>query len=251
MRHWLPIAYPEMSDGPAPRRLLAIIRAPRRSGGLIRRGQYLNQQELAEISKMRRRAFLMTGMALGGSQLGGCLTRRMQQNRERYIEFIDAVLISQDQSKLVVIGKNHHYIFDAPPSLVHLLGSDLHTRVQASFRTFRVESDNTITGSLELLLPYAGPSARQEALTIGFEPDGPNALLLRLKLKGERFAARGALPANNSYKLSKGYSVFVEEADGIGSTAMKVALTPVTVVADGLLYLGIALVVIPILILSQ
>jgi hypothetical protein len=70
-----------------------------------------------------------------------------------YDETALSFLVTEDGSRLVVLGEKYHYIFDdISPSLKEILLGPLHLRtvVVAVLANFYVKSDNVVTGGVPL-----------------------------------------------------------------------------------------------------
>jgi hypothetical protein len=151
--------------------------------------------------------------------------------------------VTEDGSKLVVLGEKYHYIFDEiSPALKHILLSplELRTVVAAGLSNFSVGSDNVVTGDYTLsLLDTASEAQRRSAIDAGFVvPE----LSLSGHLNGLRYSAEGFRAPADIQKFVRPYIVSVEEPR---SMTARILLTPLTVTADGVLILaGLALLLI-------
>jgi hypothetical protein len=193
-----------------------------------------------------RRQIIVSGMMGAAGLLTGCLTTKLFE-QERYSEDISSVLISQDGKKLVVIGRQHHYVFEAPQGILQTLRSPFHKSVAASFGRFGVAADGRTTGQYGLFVGKDAPNQDQaDALAAGYKPDKDDGFLsLRGKLKGIRYNAGNVDIPSVAQKLNRTYRVDITVDPSAVSTAAKVLLTPITVAADGVLILaGIPLLVI-------
>ena len=186
---------------------------------------------------MERRAFVAGGLSsLAVLSTAGCLTP-MLYGPAKYDETALSFYVTEDGTKLVVVGEKHHYILDdISPSLKHILLSplELRTAVVADLSKFSVNSENVVTGDYTLSLQDTATEAqRRNAIAAGFVvPE----LTLSGNLKGQRYSAEGfRLPASDSQKFAHPYVVTVEEPR---STTAKVLLTPLAVTADGILILA-------------
>jgi hypothetical protein len=196
---------------------------------------------------MRRREVLkgaLSSVAL--LSVTGCLTKKLYETHEtQYDETALSFLLTEDGSKLVVLGKKYHYIFDDfSPSLTHLLASPLRTVVEAELFNFLVRRDNVVTGHYELYLSkQASDEQRRSAIDAGFvEPE----LTLSGHLKGVRYSAKGFPSPPETQRFNRPYVVSITE-ETESKLATKIMLTPITVAADGALILGgVALVLIAI-----
>lgn len=171
--------------------------------------------------------------------LSGCITQWLHKDYSEYIENVSSVLISQDKKKIVVIGKEYHYIFDAPTTLVNTLESPIHNKVKASFSDFAVDSSGYIHGGLGLFLnDEATDSEKTIARSIGINNNyRASSLNWSGRLSGTRYSAQKFTGDTSSYKLNHPYSVRIKVERSAIVKAMRVPLTPITISADGVLIL--------------
>lgn len=191
-----------------------------------------------------RRALILLGGAAAIPMSIGCITAAVMSggDRETYTENVDSVLLSADGKTLAVIGKEHHYLFDAPEPLRLLLQSELRDVVQANFRTFMVDAQQRISGTYFLQLGKdATQEQKDEALAAGFKASPSGVLSYNGSLSGTRYAANGIQATTASQKLRKTYTITISAEKSAGSkaasTAGKLLLTPITLAADGVLIL--------------
>lgn len=207
---------------------------------------------------MQRRKFItLTSAAVAATStllLGGCVTHDLHEASKRqeidyYSETVKQVLITQDEKSIVIIGAKHHYIVDAPETLVQAIRSGFHKHLRARFGTFDVDHQANLSGSLVLML---GADATQqeceEADSLGFKvPEKPDADVQRrrgYRLEGKRYLAGDFQLPSQAKPLNQSYDVTVRETKSTGGKAVLAALlTPVTLAADGaLILLGIPLI---------
>lgn len=186
---------------------------------------------------MERKQFLKGALSsLTLVSVAGCFTPMLYEPRT-YDETAVAFLVTEDGSRVVVLGQKYHYIFDEiSPSLKQILLSplELRTVVVAYLANFSVSSD-VVTGDYALYLSsQASDEQRKSAIDAGFvTPD----VTLSGHLKGVRYSAEGfKFPSTaQSQEFAHRYGTNIREDR---SKAAKILLTPVTVAADGALILG-------------
>ena len=195
------------------------------------------------MNDLRRKLILLGGIA-AIPMSSGCLTAAMMSggDRENYYEKVGSVLISADGKTLAVIGKEHHYLFDAPEAIKAVLNPDLGNVVNVHFQTFSVDSAQRITGSYTLNIGKTATAEQKEkAIAVGFKPLPAGNLSFTGKLSGTRYSANGIQAENAAQKLRQEYTINVsaeKSASGkAASTAGKLLVTPVTLAADGVLIL--------------
>ena len=184
-----------------------------------------------------RRRFLCAGLVGMAGGLSGCteaLYRRME-----YKEEVSSVLFTEDMKKIVIIGKDYHYIFDAPEALVRSLRSNLHARMHASFYPFDVHTDQRITGKLSLLIDEdLSAEEVEEAIGLGFKPRVESGYVLHMELSGIRYDSGGIQATAPSQRLNRTYTITVSVDHTAMGYAGRALLTPVTVAADGAVIVG-------------
>jgi hypothetical protein len=189
------------------------------------------------------------GLALS---LGGCASS--QHPEHRYTETFTSVMISADNQHLVAIGREHHYVFDAPPPLVEALHSGLHADLHAEFSTFRVDPQSTITGDYTLLLgPGLSPAARKTAANLGFAGEGEGAWRETGHLQGHRYTGWTYKIGEHQEKLNQPYTVDIVVEPRHGDAVVQSLDTPIRLTADGvqmLYYAPLAPILIPVIFLS-
>lgn len=183
-----------------------------------------------------KRLFLRAGLVLGAGLLPGCATSSMYEDKY-YYEPVKSILVSQDGTKLVVLGPDYHYIFATPNGLVEVLKSSIKDKIQASFNGFVIEHDGSIHGSVTLSLKRDhSPEVGQAAEALGFDAKRHD---VTYKLAGDRYRAKEQLAISTSYQLNKEYSVYIRDKGSYAKQALKIAATPITVAADGVVVLGV------------
>jgi hypothetical protein len=189
------------------------------------------------------------GLALA---LGGCASS--QHPEVRYKETFTSVLISTDDKHLVAVGTNHHYVFDAPPTLVAALHSELHARLRAEFSTFHVDPQATITGDYALLI--AGdlpPDAQEAAAGLGFARDDAGTWRETGHLQGRRYSGWTYRMGEQQQRLSQPYTVDIVVEAHHGDAVVQSLDTPIRVAADGvqlIYYAPLAPIIIPVIFMT-
>ena len=190
---------------------------------------------------------LMISVLLISIGTAGCMTyelRKMAKNDRSYSEEVTSVLMSEDGENIVFIGDDYHYIFDAPLELINSLSSSFRKSLFAKFKDFRVDIQSQVIGTVTIYLDEsASQEDKNEAIKIGYEkrPDGP---ALELTIFGKRYNSGDVTIDNEGYRLNYTYQVKVLEERGSLEKAALTAATPITVLADGALWLvGVPLVI--------
>ena len=193
-----------------------------------------------------RRAFLIWS-ALLSLGMTGCATHELNEkirNDASYTEEITSVLMSEDGTKLIFIGDDYHYIFDAPVGLSHSLGSSFRKSLFAKFKEFRVDKNDHIIGKITISLDAsASQEDKEEAIELGYDKRSVSPAL-ELSLQGKRYKSGGVATDRVEYKLNYTYEITVLEERSSSGKAALTALTPITKLADGLIVIvGVPLVI--------
>jgi hypothetical protein len=189
---------------------------------------------------MNRRTFLLACsiVALGG--VAGCggltdalFTKANAYDHRDYTETVDYILITTDGKKIIFIGPKYHYIFDAPAHFQEMMASPLHAKMTAQFHGFFVDYNANVRGSITLKI--ADPDQNDLALMKAYEFSGYQDTTIQLQ--GTRYAADNFKMPSNLQALNRPYEVSVREELPTQSNKPLVLLTPLTLAADGVLFL--------------
>jgi len=199
------------------------------------------------MNEKRRKLILAAGVAAIPLS-SGCLTASVwgtsgASKTTSYQETVSSVLMSADGKTLAVIGKDYHYLFAATEPIKAILTPTLGEVVDVRLLGFAVDGDQKITGNYVLSIkPGSSDAVREQALAVGFKAVGKEGgLRLEGQMTGTRYRSNGIQPGAASQQLRKTYSVTVSEpasaVSQVGSGVAKVLVTPITLVADGVLIL--------------
>lgn len=167
----------------------------------------------------------------------GCMTQTMHSNKCTYYkEFVSAVLITEDNSSLVVLGKNYHYVLKNIETIALIIKSPLHKKYKLEFVDANIGSDNKITGCFRIVIKNPNKEECSEAVMYGFTKHNTD-MSLDIKLNGIRYLAGDIVP-DDKYLLNDQYSISISEPEGGMKKALKIAATPITVAIDGALFLA-------------
>lgn len=197
------------------------------------------------MNRFRREFLIWTALLSLG--VTGCVTHELREktrNDSSYTEDVTSVLISEDGKKLVFIGNDYHYIFDAPVGLSRSFHSSLRKSLFFKFREFRVDNNDRITGKLTISLDEsASQEDKGEALKLGYDKRSVSPAL-ELSLQGKRYKSGGVDTDTVRYKLNYNYKVTVLEERSFLEKAALTAATPIAILADGVLViLGVPLII--------
>ena len=188
---------------------------------------------------MNRRQILSIGLCSAVLPLSGCFTTRLHEDT-LYSEKIGGVFISSDKKILAIIGTKYHYILDAPAAILAALDPILHSSIAgAEFNSFVVTGDNRLTGTVTLTT-RGQLSEQQEkfAAQAGFTRDRYDKMRAKVQVQGTRYRAKPTEPLALE-KLNREYYVGIREKPSLLESGYRVAVTPITIAADGALVIGI------------
>jgi hypothetical protein len=139
--------------------------------------------------------------------ISGC-TQNLYQNHT-YQEKISEILISADGKNIVFLGKDFHYIIDAPNTIFELIKS---TISDAEFNL---------------------------ALSLGFKVLMGKIMRAQLEMTGKRYSSNNiSSQTTQNYKLNKDHIINITAEPSRLENILKAPLTPITLAADGVLTLS-------------
>ncbi|NTZ83310.1 5-formyltetrahydrofolate cyclo-ligase [Burkholderia metallica] len=197
---------------------------------------------------MKRRTFLALPAVAASGMLAGCadfgpVTKEWMKD-SKYDETLSTFLITSDGKQLVVLGKRYHYIFEMPPGLATVLTAPYRPKLHTAFSDFEAHGDK-VTGHYTMMLDYAdaptGSDTRERALADGFKKDS-GRLESEGTISGKRYLPNDVTPSAVPQAFNHAYGVTVTEKLSAVGKGAKLALSPITMAADGALgLLGLAL----------
>lgn len=184
-----------------------------------------------------RRLFILTGATGLAALMSGCVTPAIEA-RHAYTEDVSSLLISQDKQKIVFLGKNYHYVFDAPVELVKTLELPLHKQVSGTLSSFHVDKRGVVTGVYNLQIERElSEQDRSDAISMGFKPNAAGQLELPGKINGTRYVSGDFDKNTISRKLNKTYAIAVTYDPSVADKAAEAMMTPIIVSSEGLFFL--------------
>jgi len=146
---------------------------------------------------------------------------------------------------------NFHYIFKAPLELEEVLKSKDKSYLNASFNNFHINNDNTITGICSIYIKHFNKKNLYKETIRKLE----NSLLngnefKRFSLEGKRYSAKGLQLKKPQFMLNRDYQINIKEDLSTGEKAIRIPLTPITLVGDTLFAGAAILVILPIMALA-
>lgn len=210
---------------------------------------------------MRVFLFFMSIVVAAAFLSMGCATKAVWDKKYEsvdYNETIEAFMKSNEDSKIVFLGRTCHYIFSKNEGLDYLLANrdkdeivfDVakgryvvnENRANASFYVrIKPKKDDT-----ELLKWITANKAQYDKATDTYS--------YFVALSGERYAPDQKIN-NLASKFGRSIMITVKEkraiSDGVGTTTGKLAITPLTAAIDGAAILIGAVVLIPIFVMTS
>lgn len=120
--------------------------------------------------------------------LTGCATTQLFNPKTTYEEEARELRISDDDSRLVLVGEDYHYLLDVPESLRPVFHASYQPLIQWSFSSMEVLQDQTVTlkyyGFLDGRL--ASQEDKDAAVTDGFMADKYGKVYISGALSGRR-----------------------------------------------------------------
>jgi hypothetical protein len=177
--------------------------------------------------------------AIGFACIGlmtGCVTDALYDKQfSNYTDTFSSVLISTDHKTLAVLSSRYHYVFNASQGLALMLTSSTHKNITAQIYDFTLTKENAISGRVELCLPATASAADITSVTAnGFTKYNEHSpqYCKAYALEGVRYKA-GKTMVSQTYQLNQSYTVNVKAEDSHLARGVKIALTPITIAADG------------------
>lgn len=191
---------------------------------------------------IRKSFFIKLICLISFLSISSCSTYTKDLWTESYNEVFRNFLITKDGRSVVFIGSHYHYVFDDNSSIL----KDLLTWngrnvlfIDAEETHLEVDEFNNVIGRvvIESFVNNLRPDQDVFLRSIGSRSEDGKALKVTLRLRGKRYMPqRNLSPYLPS--LNRSYTIPVHYHYGPGKKMMKIALTPITVVADSIILLG-------------
>ncbi len=163
----------------------------------------------------------------------GCATHALHSSKNASTEKINSFLITPDKATLVVAGEQHHFIFPLSEPLKSVLQWSGRTKLTPAFDKFTVNAGQNVSGSYTLQADVGKLTVEEHQFLTqrGFRQQG-NTLAYSASIQGTRYLAGNVRVPQTAF-FRQPYELTVVEPDGVANTAAKIALTPLTLAADG------------------
>ncbi|WGZ92535.1 MAG: hypothetical protein QJT81_11680 [Candidatus Thiothrix putei] len=163
----------------------------------------------------------------------GCATNALHSSKNTSTEKINSFLITPDKATLVVAGEQHHFIFPLNEPLRSVLQWNGRTKLTPTFGKFTVNAGQSVSGSYTLQADVGKLTVDEHQFLTqrGFSQQG-NTLAYSANIQGTRYLA-GSVKVPQTAFFRQPYELTIVAPDGVADTAAKIALTPLTLAADG------------------
>lgn len=150
-------------------------------------------------------------------------------------EVVTGYYASADGKSLVVTGQRYHYLLPLKSDIKQILSWHGRSKVELLVSIFRVHADGSATIYYNLLVPSKaiGKSDKSFLMEIGFREE---TTVMRLigELEGPYYAAAEVIPTQRFFKP---YQVTIHQ-ESLVPLPVRAALTPISITADGVLFIG-------------
>jgi len=184
-------------------------------------------------------------------------------NKPSFNEDVSSFLITNDQQQLVIIGKEHHYIFPLYNDLREILRWNGRSKIVATNLHFVISKGNKINGYYSLITRDRSKLTNADKAFLddhNFKVSSSEDLIFSGQLTNGTVYSAGKfkMPAGQSF--NQPYSVYISYdyatagavagtyAANAGAVAERALLTPLAIAADGAVVVG-AVVASPIILL--
>ena len=164
-----------------------------------------------------------------------CATQALHDYKATSTDQLKSFLLAQDGSLLIVAGSRYHFMFSLDEPLRSILTWKKRGLIQPKFDTILVSANQKIESSFRFSVADKDLNATDRSFLKQHQ-----FYLERVNwqyndsLKGTRYAA-GNVKLPQAVLFNKAFTIKMQEPDGLPETAMKVALTPLTVTADAVM----------------
>lgn len=172
----------------------------------------------------------------------GCVTKELWEGKNHYDESVQSFNI--EENNLIVVGKKYHYIFKIDNKLKKLLLSEDRKGISFKAHNFDIDKNNNVNGNIFLQYKKEKYAYLEN---LGFH-QSQNSAVIEIELIGTRYLPRANFHYEN--KFSKEYKIQFRENWSKYDKSTKVLLSPLSVIADGvLMVVGIG-VAVPLILVS-
>jgi hypothetical protein len=164
-----------------------------------------------------------------------CATQALHDYKSTSTDQLKSFLLAQDGSLLIVAGGKYHFMFSLNEPLRSILTWQKRALIQPKFDTILVSANQKIESSFRFSVADKSLNAADRTFLKQHQFYLESGTWqYNDSLKGTRYAA-GNVKLPQAVLFDKPFTIKMQEPDGLPETAMKVALTPLTVTADAVM----------------
>ena len=169
--------------------------------------------------------------------LTGCATADLWRKQNSY-DNISSFYVSSDLKKLIIVGDEYHYLFDAPESLTQSLTSPIHDLLKAEIPSVHLRDNGEVYADYKLFLDKEdGKKFIEKAKQLNYKDNNKGSLVLQGSLEGKRYTPTEQFKSANIQSLNRTYQIELIRDYNAGELAGNLALSPITIANDGVLLL--------------
>ncbi|QOY54107.1 hypothetical protein HUE87_09480 [Candidatus Sulfurimonas marisnigri] len=158
----------------------------------------------------------------------GCVTKSLWEDKHTYYESVQSFNLAED--KLIIIGKEYHYIFTIDNKIKKLLMSKNKEGISFETGTFHIDKENKVEGNV--YINYQEKEQLDYLKSLGFSQN-KKTNEFKLELEGTRYLPKHDFHFEGTF--SKEYKIkFLEKYSKYNRTT-QILLSPLTVATDGVL----------------
>ena len=197
--------------------------------------------------------YWLAALAAGFVSLSGCHTPQLdaepqsyedpldrlletQVIREQpYDEAVSGFLITEDQTKLIVLGRPVHFVLTVPDTLRSALSSSYRKSLQWTFVGFRAVGGH-VEGRYRVVLPRGASARDRLAAAIDGFADAQDGVALEGRISGMRYSTQGFdVPSGMTAQLlDRPYTIHARHVTmAIAGLNLAMQFTPIAVTDDG------------------
>lgn len=180
--------------------------------------------------------------------LSSCSTKMLWENT-KYRDTVTKFLITSDSKKLIVLGKQYHYVFPIDKNLKNILESEERKFLTPLFENLIVYENNNIKGDYSLIYNSIEKLDvnNKWLLVNGFkvnkiENSNKISYIYMGKLSGTRYLPKDKIYFNHEF--NKGYDITVEIVPSNLDITGRILYTPIAVAEDGVVVFAVGVLLV-------
>ncbi|RKU04781.1 hypothetical protein C7H84_01040 [Burkholderia sp. Nafp2/4-1b] len=152
-----------------------------------------------------------------------------------YDEAVSGFMITEDRTKLIVLGRPVHFVLTLPDTLRSALSSSYRTSLRWTFAGFRAVGGH-VAGHYRVVLPGGATTGDRLAAAVDGFADAQDGLALEGRIGGMRYSTQGFdVPSGMTAQLlERPYTIYARHVTmAIAGLNLAMQSTPITVTDDG------------------